>query len=294
MPPFFIMAFILAVTFSIKFSLCFYFVVDRGLGPINALKASSRTTMDVKGTLFLFGILCSLINLLGVLCFGIGIFATFPTIMVAMALVYRQLSAQTPGLSEFGISGPIIQPNPIIHSGLSIRLRSDSAVQPVPCVQTAPGIEHALSIQPDAGTQPDSSTQPDSDTQSVPRVQPGPGMQHVLGNQPGAGVQSAPRVRPISVKKKSNSLLLVVLLALAVVIVGGTVYYLRPATTKAGPSNKDIALTGILYAEGNSSAVVDGKIVHEGDTINGAKVIKIHRDKVEFERASKRWTQQVK
>ena len=107
-------------------------------------------------------------------------------------------------------------------------------------------------------------------------------------------MQPVPRVRPISVKKKSNSLLLVVLLGLAVVIVAGTVYYLRPATTKAEPLNKDVALTGILYAEGNSSAVVDGKIVHEEDTINGVKVIKIHRDKVEFERAGERWTQQVK
>jgi hypothetical protein len=288
MPPLFIMGFILAVTLVIKFSLCFYFVVDKGLGPINALKASSRTTMGAKWSLFVFGILCSLINLLGVLCFGIGTFATLLIIMIAMALVYRQLSAQTPALNEFGISSPVIQPSLAVQSGLSIRLRPDPAVQPV------------------LGVQPVPRNQPDSGIPSAPRAQPASGnqphtgVQHVLGNQPGAGmqsdsdIQSVPRVRPISVKKKSNSLLLVVLLALAVVIVGGTVYYLRPATTKAEPSNKDVALTGILYTEGNSSAVVDGKIVHEQETMNGVKVIKIHEDKVEFERAGERWTQQVK
>jgi len=282
MPLFFIMGFILAVTLVIKFSLCFYFVVDKGLGPINALRASSRTTMGAKWSLFVFGILFSLINLLGVLCFGIGTFATFPTIMIAMALVYRQLSAQTPGLDNFGISSPVIRPGLAVQSGLSIRLRPDPAVQPVPAIQPVPR------------NQPDAGIQSGSGNQHVPHVQTAPGIEHVLGNQPGSGIQPVPRVRPISVKKKSNSFLLVVLLALAVVIVAGTVYYLRPATTKAGPLNKDVALTGILYAEGNQSAVVDGKIVHEGDTINGAKVIKIHRDKVEFERAGERWTQQIK
>lgn len=279
-PLFFIMGFILATNSLIKFSLCFYFVVDKGLGPINALRASSRTTMGAKWSLFVFGILCSLINLLGVLCFGIGTFATLPTIMIAMTLVYRQLSAQTPTLNEFGIRSPLIHTDLVIQSGLSIRhiptTQPDPAVQPVPATQPHAGIQSAPRNQP------------------VPRVQPASGIQRVLGNQPDAAIQSAPRVRPVSEKKKSNSLLLVVLLGLAVVIVGGTVYYLRPATTKAAPSSKQVALTGILYAQGNQSAVVDGKIVHEGDTMNGVKVIKIHKDKVEFESAGKTWTQKVK
>ncbi|MHC4596275.1 MAG: MFS transporter [Planctomycetota bacterium] len=330
---FFIMAFILAVALSIKFSLCFYFVVDKGLGPINALRASSRTTMDAKGALFLFGILCSLINLLGVLCFGIGLFATFPTVMVAMALVYRQLSTQSPELNEFGISSPLIQTDPVTLSGLSIRhvptdhpvpaIQPNAGIQPVSRNQPNPADQPVLRNQPDSDTQhfigkqpgarihSGSGNQPHTDLQHVLGDQPDPAPQHVLGNQPNTGMesvprvqpqagnqpdpatQSAPRVRPIPAKKKNNSFLLVVLLALAVVIVAGTVYYLRPASTKAETLNKDVVLTGILYVEGNSSAVVDGKIVHEGDTINGAKVIKIHEDKVDFERAGETWTQRV-
>jgi len=281
MPPLFIMGFILAVTLVIKFSLCFYFVIDKGLGPINALRASSRTTMDTKWSLFVFGILCSLINLLGVLCFGIGLFVTFPTIMVAMTLVYRQLSAQTLGLDNFGVRSPLIHTDPVIQPGLGIRhiptTQPDPAVQPVPATQHVPRVRPASGIQHVLGNQPDTDNQPHT------------GIQHVLGNQPDAGVQSAPRVRPVSKKKKSNSLLLVVLLA-AAVIVAGIAYYL----TKPEPSNKDVALTGILYAGDNSSAVVDGKIVHEEETINGVKVIKIHKDKVEFENAGKTWTQKVK
>ena len=114
-----------------------------------------------------------------------------------------------------------------------------------------------------------------------------------MGNQPDSDIQSVPRVRPIPVKKKSSLPLLAVILV-AVVIVAGIAYYLRPAITKAVPLNEQVTLTGILYAGDSSSAVVDGKIVHEQDTINGVKVIKIYEDKVEFEKAGKRWTQQVK
>jgi len=99
------------IIWAVKFSLSFYFVIDEGLGPIEALKASSRTTMGVKWDLFGFGILCGLINLLGLLCLIVGIFATYPTVIVASALVYRQLLAQTPELAEFGIGSSDIQPD---------------------------------------------------------------------------------------------------------------------------------------------------------------------------------------
>ncbi len=93
---------IMTVILSIKFSLCFYFVIDKKLGPVNALRASSRATAGAGLSLFIFGILCGLINLAGILCLFIGLFATFPMVMAAMALVYRQLSAQTPELAELG------------------------------------------------------------------------------------------------------------------------------------------------------------------------------------------------
>jgi len=102
----FILFIIPGIIWAIKFGLCLYFVVDKGLGPIEALKASSRTTMGIKWQLLGFGIICGLINLLGVLCLIVGIFATYPTVMVAQALVYRQLLAQTPELTEFDIGVP--------------------------------------------------------------------------------------------------------------------------------------------------------------------------------------------
>ena len=102
----FLLLIIPGIIWSVKYGLCYYFVVDKGLGPVQAIKASGRTTMGVKWQLFGFGILCGLIILLGLLCLGVGIFAAYPTVMVANALVYRHLVAQTPELAQFGIGTP--------------------------------------------------------------------------------------------------------------------------------------------------------------------------------------------
>ncbi len=153
---FFTVAFIPATILAIKFSLCYYFVIDKGLGPINALRASSRTTMGAKWSLFVFGLLCSLINLLGVLCLGLGLFATFPTVMVAMALVYRELSAMTPGLAKLGIDGPDVQPASGIPPGVPIQ--PSSVIQSDIPLGFAPWVTHAV--------------QPSPATESGPHIQP--------------------------------------------------------------------------------------------------------------------------
>jgi hypothetical protein len=48
---------------------------------------------------------------------------------------------------------------------------------------------------------------------------------------------------------------------------------------------------GILSGEDGFTALIDTQVVSEGDTIDGIKVIKIHRDRVEFEKDGKWWTQ---
>lgn len=257
---------ILVAVLLIKFSLCFYFVIDKGLGPINALRASSRATMGAKWSLFVFGILCGLINLLGVLCFIVGVFATFPTIVVAMALVYRQLSAQTPELAELGISSP-----PDIEPGAS----------PAP---PRGGASAGVAGEP----QPGAGMRFDAGIQS--------GLSFRLGEdaQAGAGIRAAPSIQPKGEEKSNNSLLLwVVVLCAGVVIAGGIGYYLWPGTKGAVILHR-VALNGILYSEDEPSAIIGGKIVKEGDLIDGVKVVRIHRNMVEFEKNDKRWTQRAR
>jgi len=82
-----------------------------------------------------------------------------------------------------------------------------------------------------------------------------------------------------------------------IVILGMVVYYLWTADLispilESLPINKGLVktpleqgwLTSIVYSEENASAMVSNKIVHEGDMVKGYKVLKIHRDKVEFEK----------
>lgn len=54
-----------------------------------------------------------------------------------------------------------------------------------------------------------------------------------------------------------------------------------------------LSVQGILYTEDKPSVVVSNRIVHEGEIIRGATVVKISRDSVEFEMDGKRWIQKV-
>ncbi|MHC4362516.1 MAG: thioredoxin domain-containing protein [Planctomycetota bacterium] len=99
-------------------------------------------------------------------------------------------------------------------------------------------------------------------------------------------------------KKNSKSSPRALLLGAAVLVVAGIVYLFWPnvkgfrQTAKAAlASNADVSLTAILYAEDNPLAMVDGKIVREGDMIGGVKVVKILKNGVEFETSDTRWTQ---
>jgi len=50
---------------------------------------------------------------------------------------------------------------------------------------------------------------------------------------------------------------------------------------------------GIVYSEDNPCAVVGDRIVSAGDVVQGATVVKINRDSVEFAIGDKNWTQKV-
>jgi uncharacterized membrane protein len=81
------------VIWAIKYMFFSYFIVDRELGPVEALKRSAQITQGAKGDLFLLGLALAGINLLGALALLIGLFATVPTAMVATAFAYRKLAA---------------------------------------------------------------------------------------------------------------------------------------------------------------------------------------------------------
>ena len=115
---------------------------------------------------------------------------------------------------------------------------------------------------------------------------------------------------------KSFFFWLSILVIVSVALAGGIIYRLWPKSKdKATALQKDVAtapkntaadtnnapapsnnavLKGILYSEDKPSSIIDGKIVKEGDIINGVKVVKINKDMVEFEKDGQTWTQRKK
>jgi len=88
------------IIWAIQFQFFGYLIIDKGLGPIEALKKSSKITKGAKWDLFLLGILLVLINILGALALLVWLFITIPTTMIANAFVYRKLLSQTETLKE--------------------------------------------------------------------------------------------------------------------------------------------------------------------------------------------------
>ena len=82
-------------------------------------------------------------------------------------------------------------------------------------------------------------------------------------------------------------LILLRLTAIIVVFIG-TFTYIAKTMGQRG------RVTGILYTIENSSAVIDGQVVYEGDEIYGVKVVKIDRRTVEFNKDHSRWKQKVR
>jgi uncharacterized membrane protein len=88
----FILLIIPGIIFMARFQFYQYAVLEKNIGPIQALKASWRITKDQVTNLILFWIVVLFINVLGALALGIGLFITFPLTMIATAYVYKKLA----------------------------------------------------------------------------------------------------------------------------------------------------------------------------------------------------------
>ncbi|KKW06255.1 MAG: hypothetical protein UY40_C0001G0033 [candidate division CPR1 bacterium GW2011_GWC1_49_13] len=89
----FILLFIPGLILSYKYILFPYFIVDRGMGPLEALKASGKATSGVKLKLFGFTILIGLVAMAGMLALLVGLVFATPVCAIAFTYVYRTLSA---------------------------------------------------------------------------------------------------------------------------------------------------------------------------------------------------------
>lgn len=87
----FILLVIPGIYFAIKYYFVLYLVVDKNMGPIEALKKSGKITQNVMLELLYLVVALIVLNIAGFLLFGIGLLVTIPISMVATAHIYKKL-----------------------------------------------------------------------------------------------------------------------------------------------------------------------------------------------------------
>lgn len=76
---------------AIMFAFVKLIVVDKGLGPIEAMRESARITKGYRWELFALFLLLILLNILGLVCLIVGLLVTIPITMLSTVHAYRTL-----------------------------------------------------------------------------------------------------------------------------------------------------------------------------------------------------------
>jgi uncharacterized membrane protein len=82
---------------GVRFYMFPWVIVDKGVGPFEAMRRSWAMTNGSVWNLFLLGILLAGVNILGVVAILIGLLVTIPLSVVAVGYVYRRLEEAAAG-----------------------------------------------------------------------------------------------------------------------------------------------------------------------------------------------------
>lgn len=79
------------VVFGLMFMFAPYLIIDKGLGPLEAMRESKRITFGYKWQLIGLSVALGLLNLLGALALLVGLLVTVPVTSLAVVHAYRAL-----------------------------------------------------------------------------------------------------------------------------------------------------------------------------------------------------------
>ncbi len=71
-----------------------FFILDKNIGPLEALKQSGKATEGIRWPIFLLFLACLGLNILGALLLVVGLLITIPVTLLAVATVYRKITTQ--------------------------------------------------------------------------------------------------------------------------------------------------------------------------------------------------------
>lgn len=78
---------------QVMLSLSVFFILEKGSGPVEALKESRRMTKGKRWDLFLFFVVAVLLNIAGAIPMGLGLLVTVPVTLLAFVHVYKKIDA---------------------------------------------------------------------------------------------------------------------------------------------------------------------------------------------------------
>ncbi len=76
---------------AVKYQFFGYLIVDKKLGPLEALQRSGEITRGCWWDLFFAAVNFKVINLIGAICLLLGMFVSVPIVWLAQAKIYREL-----------------------------------------------------------------------------------------------------------------------------------------------------------------------------------------------------------
>lgn len=90
----FVLLIVPGVYLALRFMFAPYAIVDKNLGPIEALKYSGELTKGIKWQLLGYSIVAILIILVGAIALLVGLLVAVPVVMFASVHIYRKLQGQ--------------------------------------------------------------------------------------------------------------------------------------------------------------------------------------------------------
>jgi uncharacterized membrane protein len=75
-----------------KYGLFPFTILDKDVGPMQALKETGKISEGNLWPIFLLFLACTGLNIIGLLLFGIGLLLTIPVTLIALAAAYRKLN----------------------------------------------------------------------------------------------------------------------------------------------------------------------------------------------------------
>jgi len=86
-----VMGYLIIVTYlSLKTNFFSYFILDKDMGPVEALSESLTRTTGLEFELFIIYAILALINLVGALLFGLGLLFTIPYSWLVVSVIYTR------------------------------------------------------------------------------------------------------------------------------------------------------------------------------------------------------------